>query len=333
VSGGQVLWFDNVGSDFILPSITGTVFAAVNSNPDTITRTSGSFVTDGFIPGQKITMSGWANAGNNATFSIAQVAANTLTLVAANTLTAEAAGASVTIHANRERLLRSPASGAEQDEAQSIVLADGDVTLDAYITALNFPAALAIPAGVWEFHAWAWVSSGSTTTMKFRVAKVDTAGVATVLFTTAATTVTATSAGAAQEIVRQYTIAADIPLSTTDRLVVYVIGNNSSTTARTLHFVYQGTTRASNVQTTLAVGLSAPPGGLTNQALVKKSDATYDVKWGGPYAELAGAAFTGTVTAPGLAPDAGPSVRNTYFLTAPPDAALGSDGDIAIVVG
>jgi hypothetical protein len=49
-------------------------------------------------------------------------------------------------------------------------------------------------------------------------------------------------------------------------------------------------------------------------------------------ANLAGAAFTGTVTAPGLAPDAGASVRNTFFLTAPPDDTLGNDGDIAIVV-
>jgi hypothetical protein len=50
------------------------------------------------------------------------------------------------------------------------------------------------------------------------------------------------------------------------------------------------------------------------------------------YARKDGAAFTGTVTAPGLAPNTGPSVRNTYFLTAPPDNALGADGDIAIVV-
>jgi hypothetical protein len=52
-----------------------------------------------------------------------------------------------------------------------------------------------------------------------------------------------------------------------------------------------------------------------------------------PYARLDGSAFTGTVTAPGLGADAGPSVRNTYFLTAPPDDALGNDGDVAIVIG
>jgi len=52
-----------------------------------------------------------------------------------------------------------------------------------------------------------------------------------------------------------------------------------------------------------------------------------------PYAQLSGAAFTGPVTAPGLGADEGPSVRNTYFLTAPPDDALGNDGDVAIVIG
>jgi hypothetical protein len=42
--------------------------------------------------------------------------------------------------------------------------------------------------------------------------------------------------------------------------------------------------------------------------------------------------FTVPTTSPGKAPDAGGSLRTTFFLTAPPDAALGSDGDIAIVV-
>jgi hypothetical protein len=43
--------------------------------------------------------------------------------------------------------------------------------------------------------------------------------------------------------------------------------------------------------------------------------------------------FAVPTTSPGKAPDAGGSLRTTFFLTAPPDAALGSDGDIAIVVG
>jgi hypothetical protein len=50
-----------------------------------------------------------------------------------------------------------------------------------------------------------------------------------------------------------------------------------------------------------------------------------------PYARKDGADFTGNVTAPGHAPDAGASVRNTFFLTAVPPDTLGQDGDMAVV--
>ncbi len=51
-----------------------------------------------------------------------------------------------------------------------------------------------------------------------------------------------------------------------------------------------------------------------------------------PYALKAGTDFTGNVTAPGHAPDAGASVRNVFFLTAAPPDTLGADGDMAVVV-
>lgn len=280
---GQVLYFDNTASDLALPSITGTVYAAVNSNPDTITRSSGSFVTDGFVAGQKIAMSGWLNAGNNGTFVVTIVAANTLTLATVNALTAEAAGRTVTIAQDRERITRAPASGTEQDESQSIVLADGDVTIDSYTTVAGYPGTLAIPAGIWNFHAWSWVSAGTTITIKFRVLQVSAAGIETVLFTTTPTTVTATSSGAAQEVQHSYTVAADIPLLTTDRIIVRVIGANSSATARTLHFVYQGSSRASHVETTLTVaGVGVPVGGATGQMLVRTGSSDYSTGWSTP---------------------------------------------------
>ena len=50
-------------------------------------------------------------------------------------------------------------------------------------------------------------------------------------------------------------------------------------------------------------------------------------------ARLGGADFTGTVTAPGLGVDEGPSLRNVFFLSAPPDDAMGEVGDMAVVVG
>ncbi len=59
----------------------------VDSNPDTITRTVGSFVTDGFQAGMRIVVSG--TASNDGEFTVATVAALTLTLVAADAVVAE----------------------------------------------------------------------------------------------------------------------------------------------------------------------------------------------------------------------------------------------------
>jgi hypothetical protein len=263
----------------VLPSITGTVFSVVNSNPDTIVRSSGSFTTDGFVAGMKIKTSGFANGANNGTFVVILVAADTLTLATIHALTAEAAGATVTIYVDRERITRAPASGTEQDESQSVVSGDGDVTIDVYATPLGYPGALSIPAGVWEFHAWTYASSGTGSTLKFQVVKIAVDGTTTTLFTTAATAITATSLGAAQEVIRSYTVSADIPLLTTDRLGVRVIANATGV-ARVVHFVYQGNTRASHVNTTLPVaGVGVPVGGTTGQVLRKRSDADYDVEW------------------------------------------------------
>ncbi len=76
---------------------TGTLtdIAFVDSNPDTITRLSGSFITDGFAVGMKISVSG--SASNDGTYTLAGVGALTLTLDAGDALTPESAGASVDI--------------------------------------------------------------------------------------------------------------------------------------------------------------------------------------------------------------------------------------------
>ena len=78
-------------------SVTGTVYAAVDSNPDTITSSSNNFVTAGFKAGMTIQVSGSSEAANNTTHVIASVAAGTLTLTSASSLTADGAGDSWTI--------------------------------------------------------------------------------------------------------------------------------------------------------------------------------------------------------------------------------------------
>ena len=80
-------------------AISGTTIAFVDSGPDTITDSGNGFITAGFEAGQKITVSGATNGGNNTDFTIATVAAGTLTLIATDALTAEGATAYVTIRA------------------------------------------------------------------------------------------------------------------------------------------------------------------------------------------------------------------------------------------
>ena len=78
-----------------------STIAFVNSNPDTLTDTANGFVTAGFKVGMKLLVE---NSDSNDTdksantdvgyYTIATVAAGTLTLIATDELTAESAGAS-----------------------------------------------------------------------------------------------------------------------------------------------------------------------------------------------------------------------------------------------
>lgn len=78
-------------------SLTGTGIAFVDSNPDTLTDTGSGFVTAGFVAGQKINVSG--STSNDGTYTLATVAAGTLTLASTDSLTAEVKGDTVTITA------------------------------------------------------------------------------------------------------------------------------------------------------------------------------------------------------------------------------------------
>lgn len=75
-------------------SVTGTVHSAANAD-SSYNRSSGSYVTDGFVAGMWIRVSGFANAANNGLKRIETVAA--LKIVVQSTLTTEAAGPSVTL--------------------------------------------------------------------------------------------------------------------------------------------------------------------------------------------------------------------------------------------
>jgi len=89
--------------------VGNTGIAFVNSNPDTITDTGDGFITAGFEAGHKITVSGAAESGNNADFTIATVAKGTITLVTTDSLTVEAATEAITIRSEVRLTTRSVA--------------------------------------------------------------------------------------------------------------------------------------------------------------------------------------------------------------------------------
>ena len=66
-----------------------------HSTPDTITRSSGSWITDGFQPGQQIRVSG--SAANDGLYTIASRTATVITLIADNSLTAAAAAGGIRV--------------------------------------------------------------------------------------------------------------------------------------------------------------------------------------------------------------------------------------------
>lgn len=99
--------FNDLGSDpglatfeikqlaFPNSNITAATIAFVDSNPDTITDSGSGFVKAGFIAGDKIVVSG--SGSNDGTYTIASVAAGTITLESTDALSAEGTGATVTI--------------------------------------------------------------------------------------------------------------------------------------------------------------------------------------------------------------------------------------------
>ena len=65
----------------------GRTLTFADSNPDTVTASSGSFISDGYVVGQQLTVAG--TASNNGTFTIAVVTALVITVIATDTFAAE----------------------------------------------------------------------------------------------------------------------------------------------------------------------------------------------------------------------------------------------------
>ena len=65
----------------------GRTLTFADANPDTVTASSGSFITDGYVVGQQLTVAG--TSSNNGTYTLATVAATVLTVLSTDTFAAE----------------------------------------------------------------------------------------------------------------------------------------------------------------------------------------------------------------------------------------------------
>lgn len=82
---GMFLQQKSVTATQVIASTDNLTFA--DANPDTITRATGSFVTDGYVHGMAVTVAG--TTSNDGTYIVDTVSATVLTLIASEALTAE----------------------------------------------------------------------------------------------------------------------------------------------------------------------------------------------------------------------------------------------------
>lgn len=111
-----------------------------------------------------------------------------------------------------------------------------------------------IPAGTWDFKAYTYVgNTGGNTKLEFTVFKRDTAGTETFLFQATSTDINLTAVG----LVETQTAQPAFTITPTDRLLVKVQYWTDSGTARVLHWVYQGTSHNSHIDTPMTVASRA----------------------------------------------------------------------------
>jgi len=176
--------------------------------------------------------------------------------------------------ATYEGLVKVPAGNAEADETATVKNTLGFVLVDSYATILGEPGLAQLPAGLWQFRSWNYVSATSgTTAIDFKVYNRTAGGTETLLFNVTSADIDAT---AATLYTTTYAQATPYTISLTDRIVIKVYGRSTHSADVTFHWVYDGSTHTSNVQTPLAV---ADPTTLTFGAqaaeILKKGQAVY----------------------------------------------------------
>ena len=155
--------------------------------------------------------------------------------------------------AGYEGLFPIPAGTTEADETVVVQTGTGEVLVDPYITIAGYPGITTLPAGLWRFRTFHYVSGASgDTNAVFKV--YNRSGVTeTLLFTATSDDINALSA---TEYLTSYVQTEDYTVALTDRIVIRVYGQSDHSANINFHFVYEGTDHTSHVQTPLETSSS-----------------------------------------------------------------------------
>jgi len=146
-----------------------------------------------------------------------------------------------------EGLILVPKGVIEVDE--NVTVNSNRVLVDSYITDIGYPGVTEYPAGLWRFRTYNYVSAfvGDTNAV-FEVYNRTSAGTETLLFTVVSEDINAL---ATAEYLTSYVQTTAYPVSLADRIVVKVYGQADHTSNIIFHWVYEGSTHTSHIQTTL----------------------------------------------------------------------------------
>lgn len=226
-----------------------------------------------------------------------------------------------------------PSGGTEVIDSGTVNSGTSPVLIESYASASTGLGVASIPAGVWQFSTYAYVSSATgVSSLTISVYKRTSGGTETLLFTHSTGEINNTSVA---EFETQ-AVQGSFSVNTTDRLVIKFYAVTDSAVNRTVSFTHNGTDHYSHVHSPLGTthnDLSSLQGGASNQYyhlssseytgtgtgdFVRKTSPTFATGLNTPKVDLQGSTYVTTIKGSNsatesyniIAPTAKPTANN-----------------------